>query len=251
MISKYFILVKNSEKDFILVKNSNEKNSNEKNFKLKENSLIEWCEQLCSPDKVFLDIGAHTGEFTISLADKCKKVYAFEYEQMIYYALCGGVALSNLDNVTCLNFKLGSEEQFATNSTIDNILCSTPDISNIGFIRINNVDCLLNILKGSLETLKQSNYPKILFKVDKNNIDNINSLLSNLEYKFIKINNCEDIYLAEKGADIKPLSIENTDIPIIIVCYNNWKYVLNTINQIKHINPIYYNNIQIMDNCST
>ena len=40
------------------------------------------------------------------------------------------------------------------------------------------------------------------------------------------------------------------DIPIIIICYNNYKYVENTLNMIKNINISYYNNIKILDNCS-
>jgi hypothetical protein len=40
-------------------------------------------------------------------------------------------------------------------------------------------------------------------------------------------------------------------IPIIVICYNNYKYVKNTLEQIKKINLAYYKNIIIMDNCST
>jgi GT2 family glycosyltransferase len=41
------------------------------------------------------------------------------------------------------------------------------------------------------------------------------------------------------------------DIPIIIVSYNNYKYVENTIRQIKKVNENYLKNIIVMDNCST
>lgn len=51
------------------------------------------------------------------------------------------------------------------------------------------------------------------------------------------------------------IDIENsticTGVPIVIICYNNYKYVENTINQIKKINRMYTNFIKIMDNCST
>lgn len=40
-------------------------------------------------------------------------------------------------------------------------------------------------------------------------------------------------------------------IPIIVVSYNNYQYVENTIRQINIINPEYYKNIYIMDNNST
>lgn len=41
------------------------------------------------------------------------------------------------------------------------------------------------------------------------------------------------------------------NIPIVIICFNNYKYVENTINQIFSINKTYFDNIIIMDNCST
>ena len=41
------------------------------------------------------------------------------------------------------------------------------------------------------------------------------------------------------------------NIPILVICYNNHEYVENTMNQIRLINKEYYNNIQIVDNCST
>jgi FkbM family methyltransferase len=41
------------------------------------------------------------------------------------------------------------------------------------------------------------------------------------------------------------------DIPIIIICYNNYIYVKNTLEQILKINKEYYKNIQILNNKST
>jgi hypothetical protein len=40
-------------------------------------------------------------------------------------------------------------------------------------------------------------------------------------------------------------------IPILIICYNNYKYVQNTLNQINKINKKYYKDIQIVDNSSS
>jgi FkbM family methyltransferase len=77
-----------------------------------EKGLIEWSKQLCDPDRVVLDIGAHTGTYGIALANHCQHVYAFEPQKSTYYALCGSVALSNkTDNITCINVALGTEEQ--------------------------------------------------------------------------------------------------------------------------------------------
>jgi hypothetical protein len=41
------------------------------------------------------------------------------------------------------------------------------------------------------------------------------------------------------------------DIPIVIICYNNYRYVENTLTQILRINKEYYNNIIILNNAST
>jgi hypothetical protein len=42
-----------------------------------------------------------------------------------------------------------------------------------------------------------------------------------------------------------------SNIPIIVICYNNYKYVENTLKQIKKINVEYYKNIQIVNNSSS
>lgn len=39
-------------------------------------------------------------------------------------------------------------------------------------------------------------------------------------------------------------------IPIIIVCYNNYRYVKNTLDQLEKINSAYLNDVMIMDNSS-
>jgi hypothetical protein len=41
------------------------------------------------------------------------------------------------------------------------------------------------------------------------------------------------------------------DIPIVIICYNNYRYVENTLSQILRINKEYYKNIIILNNAST
>ncbi len=41
------------------------------------------------------------------------------------------------------------------------------------------------------------------------------------------------------------------NIPIVIICYNNYKYVENTLKQIASINKDYYTNIIILNNMST
>jgi FkbM family methyltransferase len=176
-----------NEKAYILPKN----NINYYiNYGLFEKGLIEWCRQFCKKDKNMLDIGAHSGTYTISLAENCKHVYSFEPQKMSYYSLCGSVALSNIKNVTCINIGLGSQEQVGTKtlniispdgggSTLHNnnynilqteeIEIKTLDsfnIDNIGFIKIDVEENELQVLEFAKNTLKRSNYTKILFEMN-------------------------------------------------------------------------------------
>jgi FkbM family methyltransferase len=188
------------------------------NSGLFEKDLIEWCKQFCRKDQYVLDIGSHTGTYSISLSYHCKHVYAFEPQKMTYYALCGSVALSNIKNITCINVGLGSEEQVGiqklnivsldgggaslhTNQDVletEDINIKTLDsfnIENIGFIKIDVEENELQTLKGSQNTLKNSNYPKILFEMNYENPDLI-GFLKELSYDIIPINNYNNMYLA-------------------------------------------------------
>lgn len=189
---------------------------------LKKDWLIEWSKQFCSNDKNMLDIGAHTGTYAISLAHLCNKVYSFEPQQMTYYALCGSVALSNIQNINCLKYGLGSTEQVGIQtlnivsddgggSTLhggngsggnilktENIEVKTLDrfnITNIGFIKMDVEDNELNVLQGALNTLKNSNYPKILFESNTYN-EKLFNFLKELKYNIIPISGFNNMFLA-------------------------------------------------------
>lgn len=187
-----------------------------------ESGLIEWCKQFCRLDKNMLDIGAHTGTYALSLASKCKHVYAFEPQKMTYYALCGGVALSNLSNVSCMNIGLGSSEQIGTNTlkivsndgggssihattnilkeeTIQIDMLDNLDISDIGFIKMDVEDNELFVLQGAVDTLKKSGYPPILFEC--NDIirnSELFHLIEEMSYKIVSISGAHNMYLASQ-----------------------------------------------------
>ena len=58
--------------------------------------------------------------------------------------------------------------------------------------------------------------------------------------------------LQENDSVYKKLNeIESNQTPIVVISYNNYKYVDNTLKQILTLNKKYYKNIKIMDNCST
>lgn len=184
-----------------------------------ESDLIEWSKQLCSKDKNFIDIGAHTGTYALSLADYCQQVYAFEPQKDTYYALCGGVALSNKKNVTCYQMGLGSPEQVgikqlkivhssgggsslhATEGIIgqEDVMIQTLDqlgLDEIGFIKMDVEENEYYVLQGALKTLDRCKYPKILFESNDDN-QPLFQLINSLGYKIIKIRGYSNMYLAD------------------------------------------------------
>lgn len=183
-----------------------------------EKNLIEWCKQFCAKDKVFLDIGAHTGTYALCLADYCQHVHAFEPQKMTYYALCGGVALSNKDNITCHNIGLGSTKQCgqktlkivsndgggSTIQSVNNVLreetivVETLDhmnLNNIGFIKMDVEENEYHVFLGASRTLEKSGYPVIIFESNKEN-DQLFQYITQLSYKIINIKGCNNMFLA-------------------------------------------------------
>jgi hypothetical protein len=100
MSTKYFIMTKpsktlvneNKNNQIIYTNNQDTHILPQSNIKyylengLFESNLIEWCKQLCNNKKVFLDIGAHTGTYSISLSDYCLHVHSFEPQKMTFYS---------------------------------------------------------------------------------------------------------------------------------------------------------------------
>jgi FkbM family methyltransferase len=190
------------------------------NHGLFESGLIEWCKQFCRLDKGVLDIGAHSGTYSISLAGVSKRVYAFEPQRMTYYALCGSVALSGIENIDCHKVGLGSVGQVGTQSlkivsndgggsslhstsgvlreeSIEIITLDSMGLSDIGFIKMDVEENELFVLQGGVLTLARSGYPPILF--ESNTGDNNGELfqyIRSLGYKIITVGGCNNMFLA-------------------------------------------------------
>jgi FkbM family methyltransferase len=187
-----------------------------------ECQLIEWSKQFATQDKIFLDIGAHTGTYAISLAHKFERVVAFEPQRATYYALCGSVALSGLSyTIDCQPFGLGSEEQVGeqTLKIVSNdgggsslnpgsmetvlreetICVRTLDsfhLTNVGFIKMDVENNELNVLRGALHTLRESGYPTILFESNGDNPALFGFLKEALGYRIVSISGVVNMYLA-------------------------------------------------------
>jgi FkbM family methyltransferase len=189
-----------------------------------ECQLIEWSKQFCKPDQIFLDIGAHTGTYAISLASRSHEVVAFEPQRATYYALCGSVAASGLsDKIVCHQCGLGSIEQVGVQSlkivsndgggssllpsenehimryeTIHVHTLDSFNLRNIGFIKMDVENNELNVVRGALDTLRESNYPPILFESNGTNPALFGFLKESLKYKIVSVGGFNNMFLACK-----------------------------------------------------
>jgi FkbM family methyltransferase len=187
-----------------------------------ESALIEWCRQFLKPDQVFLDIGAHTGTYALSLADSCAKVEAFEPQRATYYSLCGSIALSNLTHkIEAHHFGLGSEDQVGAQnlhivsadgggsslwvSDQNPVLRTEPievrtldsmNLSNIGFVKMDVEGNELSVLKGAQETLRRSGWPTFMFESNRENGDLFDFIRDEMGYTIISISGTLNMFLA-------------------------------------------------------
>ena len=145
--------------------------------------------------QTFVDIGAHCGTYSVVLSRVFDEVVAFEPEIHTYNILCGNMALHNISHRSrCYNVALADKDEEVTYVKLDDIggnnYCYTGDddelakryyfvedqerismkartldsynIDNIGLIKIDVEGFELNVLKGSVETLKRNGYPPII-----------------------------------------------------------------------------------------
>ena len=195
-----------------------------------ESKLINWCKQFMKnkKDGVFLDIGAHTGTWALTLAPLAKHVYAFEPQKMTYYALCGSIALSNLNNISDINKGLGSHEQqgklplyvvsddgggstvqptssnILREEEIEMITLDSLSINDICFIKMDVEENELAVLQGAVETIKKNNYPPIIFECNGTNLEinithNLHQFIkTELGYNITSIRGVVNMFLAYK-----------------------------------------------------
>ncbi len=184
-----------------------------------EKHLIDWSKQFCDSSKVFLDIGAHTGTYSVTLAHCCKHVYAFEPQRMTYYALCGSVALSGIQNITCLNTGLGSKEQVGkqtlnivsldgggstlhlkdnqvqlSTETIHIQTLDSLELSDIGFIKMDVEENELYVLQGAEQTLRKMK-PTLMFESNHHN-QPLFDYIQSLGYSVVPIARVSNMFLA-------------------------------------------------------
>ena len=140
-------------------------------------------------------------------------------QKMTFYALCGGVALSGYQNITCIQKGLGSHTQIGNQTLkivsndgggsslhakngilseeiIEIQTLDSYNFSKIGFIKMDVEENELSVLEGGKETIKRCGYPKILFESNSDNPLLFNYLINEFNYTITNINGYTNMFLA-------------------------------------------------------
>lgn len=156
----------------------------------------------------YLDIGVNIATHSIVYSKIFKNVIAFEPDEYNYNQSKENLQINNVTNVKLLNMALGSTKGFIKtlqhsnhsrgciftqmtndNKGIEQIVLDSLELDNIDYIKIDVEGHELDVLKGSIETIKR-NKPIIEFEYNslssRFNVkyDDIKIFLNNLNYKF-------------------------------------------------------------------
>lgn len=201
-----------------------------------EDSLIQWAKTLIDPAKVFLDIGAHVGTYSLGLAPVCAGVHSFECFPRTYNYLCANIALRGLDDritphCTALGDTVGTVQYIVRSPDGGGntclplggesrpLPCTTLDsfgLDSVGLIKLDVEGYEVNVLRGAQETLRRSGYPLLLFESWSEARDaeglpasrlraELGAYLTTLGYRIVPVRGWEEMFLAEHtGTDASP-----------------------------------------------
>lgn len=203
-----------------------------------EAAYINWAiDNFKNPELNFVDIGAHIGSYSWSLAPYFKQTFSFECNPEVYNCLCANIFLKGLSSkiVThqCglssqsreMDYHVRSiegggngftdlgEVREKDNLGIIPMKLKTLDvfgIENIGLIKIDTEGHEKDVLMGSLETLRNSGFPPIIFESwaewrnDSEHYVPARQLrkdlfeyISSIGYKIIQLAGEDELFLAE------------------------------------------------------
>lgn len=195
-----------------------------------EHALIQWAMEMIDPSKVFVDIGAHVGTWSLAFARKCRQVHSFEPTPRTFHFLCGNIALNNLDDhIQVHNLALadkegrmpiykGSEDGGGNSLLpmldrkptwmVDVVTLDSLMLTNVGLLKIDVEGFEKNVLQGAQETLKANGYPTIFFEswVPEREEEGIPSVslrrelfeyIESIGYKVVPIRGYTEMFIAE------------------------------------------------------
>ena len=177
--------------------------------------------------KIFIDVGAYIGFYSILMSNVFEKIYAFEPLKRNFNILNKNILENNLGHkIETYNFGLGSKAeklfggsnrkgellQSSGFSLLDNINKSEQisifrgdDILSLNneiiTIKIDVEGFELDVLKG-LEKLLKNNLCYLQVEIWDHNNDSVFSLLNNLNYKFVETIEGDTYFSNEKKAKI-------------------------------------------------
>jgi len=88
-----------------------------------------------TPDSVCVDVGANLGYVSLYLATRCKHVYSFEPQAVVFLQLCANLFLNQRFNVTPYNVGLHSHTTFLDFADHQSGWVGTSDYSDYNKIR--------------------------------------------------------------------------------------------------------------------
>lgn len=151
-----------------------------------ENNLIKYAETYLKDDSIILDIGANIGTWSIPLAIKQRKIFAFEPYDPSFNALCGNIFINEKEaHVYARQCALTDDVSAPKNLTLPEICnqggCKLMDTSvvvekryemrtidsfefkKVDFIKLDVEGHELNVIRGGVETISRCK-PVIFFE---------------------------------------------------------------------------------------
>lgn len=165
---------------------------------------------------IAIDAGANIGIVAIPLAQVLRDigggtVLAFEAQRMMFYALCGGAALNDLQNLKAFNQAVGAKQgrirvpevdygryqdfgalslrgidPAAAGEEIDVIAIDQLGLPRLDFLKIDVEGMEIDVLQGAAQTIR-AHLPWCWIEVWKVGIEPIKSALAGLPYQFFQM----------------------------------------------------------------
>ena len=183
---------------------------------------------------VIVDAGANIGLVCVPIAQqvapKNGKVYAFEAQRMMAYALCGSAALNDLENLVVHNLALGAiagtlhaekpdygkPQDFGLFSLVDQVdeladkvavvTIDSLNLPRLDFLKIDVEGMEIDVLKGCRKSLEQS-LPWCWIEYWKVDVGEIKAQFEGLEYEFYIMDQLNMLCAPKQKLADSPLNI--------------------------------------------